>query len=154
MKSKEDEVKSKTWYALPYTIYKELKDAILNIKTILKDDKKSSDYMLKEILYSYGKEWVSESLREWVYDNYDKTLAIKDYNNLLSAAGNLPQLIKGIRNSITIEVENDLLNLNNFKTLTEHRIAIQNSIVHEFISLSELSTEEVKSLGDIYDNFI
>ena len=87
MKEKEIEAKGvpQKWYALPDTIYKELKENISNIKIILKDDQKSCDYMLKEILSLYTKGWVSSEIGEWIHDNYDKTLSIKDYNKLLNS---------------------------------------------------------------------
>ncbi len=152
MKEKKVNNEIKKWYELPQSITNELETHTHNIRNILKDDPGSRDFMLKQLLSAYTEHWIDEKLNHWVHEKYDASLNINDYNNLLSATATIPRLVKGTDFLVTEEVHNS--NHDEFTTYSAHTAAIQQSIMHQYIELSQLSTEEVYALGEAYQSLI
>ena len=141
------------------SIKDEISKYISNIKHIFKDDKEEADFILQKILSSYTESWIRENISERLFKNYYTLLEVKDYNNLLEATGMLTYIIQNRHPLIDKEVNQireKILNhtIENPSPLSTYRSQIQHTAIHELIILSELPADEIKELGEVYENFL
>ncbi len=147
-------MKSK-WYPLLDINKEKLTKYINDVKTVLKNEPTTIQTVLKKILSSRTNSNVADELNQWVYKTYDNTLSIGDYNKLLAAVGVTCLLLQAHPEVMACEyIDTSYFDKKSINICGDFIAALQDSMTHEFVVLSQLPVEEIKSLGEIYENFI